>query len=109
MARVRQHLKEEEKKSARRKQLIKKIKWRGQMRSYVFHPSNMVRDHRTHTEISNTQAVYDSDMDSFIEQLSAKARLAVIGHSPSDRSLEEGSLRCQEPQDGRAKNDCSVP
>ncbi len=45
----------------------KKIEWGSQIRSYVFHPYNLVKDHRTDVETSNTQAVMDGDIDSFIK------------------------------------------
>ena len=45
----------------------KKIDWGSQIRSYVFHPYNMVKDHRTLHETSNVQAVMDGDIDQFIE------------------------------------------
>jgi peptide chain release factor 2 len=45
----------------------KKIEWGSQIRSYVFHPYNMVKDHRTDYETSNTQAVMDDDISQFIK------------------------------------------
>ncbi len=45
----------------------KKIEWGSQIRSYVFHPYSMVKDHRTNAETSNTQAVMDGDLDEFIQ------------------------------------------
>lgn len=45
----------------------KKIEWGSQIRSYVFHPYNMVKDHRTDAETGNVQAVMDGDIDQFIE------------------------------------------
>ncbi len=45
----------------------KKIEWGSQIRSYVFHPYNLVKDHRTNYETSNTQAVMDGDIDEFIK------------------------------------------
>lgn len=43
------------------------IEWGSQIRSYVFHPYHMVKDHRTNAETGNTQAVMDGDLDMFIE------------------------------------------
>lgn len=42
------------------------IGWGSQIRSYVFHPYSMVKDHRTNYETGNTQAVMDGDLDPFI-------------------------------------------
>ena len=45
---------------------IKKIEWGSQIRSYVFCPYTMVKDHRTGAETGNIQAVMDGDLDMFI-------------------------------------------
>ena len=45
----------------------KEIAWGNQIRSYVFHPYNLVKDHRTGVETGNTQAVMDGELDAFIE------------------------------------------
>ncbi|MEE8637496.1 MAG: peptide chain release factor 2 [Candidatus Margulisiibacteriota bacterium] len=45
----------------------KKIEWGNQIRSYVFQPYTMVKDHRTGVEVGNVQKVIDGDLDEFIE------------------------------------------
>ena len=44
-----------------------KAEWGSQIRSYVLHPYQMVKDHRTEHETGNTQAVLDGDLDGFME------------------------------------------
>jgi peptide chain release factor 2 len=67
-ARVRQHYRElEERERESKLAEKKKIEWGSQIRSYVLHPYNMVKDHRTEAETSGTTAVLDGDIDMFIE------------------------------------------
>jgi peptide chain release factor 2 len=62
---------EKEKLAAEKKKLENdkmEIGFGSQIRSYVFHPYNMVKDHRTNTETSNTNAVMDGEIDEFIKE-----------------------------------------
>jgi len=45
----------------------KKIEWGSQIRSYVFHPYKMIKDHRTDYEVGNVQPVMDGHLDDFIK------------------------------------------
>ena len=45
----------------------KKIEWGSQIRSYVFHPYKMIKDHRTDFEVNNIGPVMDGDLDGFIK------------------------------------------
>lgn len=49
-----------------------KIEWGSQIRSYVFHPYNLVKDHRTDEETSDTQGVMDGDLNRFIKSFLLK-------------------------------------
>ena len=51
------------------------IAWGNQIRSYVFHPYSMVKDHRTNAETGNVQAVMDGDLELFINEYLKKTAL----------------------------------
>jgi len=56
----------------------KKIEWGSQIRSYVFHPYKMIKDHRTNYEVGNVGPVMDGELDGFI-----KAYLMMEAKAPS--------------------------
>jgi len=51
-----------------------KAEWGSQIRSYVLHPYQMVKDHRTDHEVGNSQAVLDGSLDSFMEAFLRQGR-----------------------------------
>jgi peptide chain release factor 2 len=59
-------IEEKEKQLAEIRGEQKEIGWGSQIRSYVFHPYSLVKDHRTNTEVGNVQAVMDGELDNFI-------------------------------------------
>jgi peptide chain release factor 2 len=59
-----QQQEEEQAKNAQEKH---DIAWGNQIRSYVFHPYNMIKDHRTDYQVGNVQAVMDGELDGFIQ------------------------------------------
>jgi len=59
-------LEEQQAKMAKLESTKRDIAWGSQIRSYVFHPYNMVKDHRTDHETSNIHWVMDGDLNDFI-------------------------------------------
>ena len=53
----------------------REIAWGSQIRSYVFHPYSMVKDHRTNEEMGNINAVMDGDLDNFINAYLVQKRM----------------------------------
>ena len=64
---------EHEKKLAELKGENVDINFGSQIRSYVFHPYKMVKDHRTNYEVGNVDAVMDGDIDGFVEEYLRKS------------------------------------
>ena len=60
-------IQEQEKELADLRGEYKKAEWGSQIRSYVLHPYQLVKDHRTNHEDGNTQAVLDGKLNGFIE------------------------------------------
>ena len=58
---------------------IKKIEWGSQIRSYVFQPYTMVKDHRTNYETSDINAVMNGDIQQFINTYLIKSNKVVEG------------------------------
>lgn len=77
-ARLYEHYRiEKEKENAKFASEKKGISWGNQIRSYIFQPYTMVKDHRTKHETGNIQAVMDGDIDAFIEDYLKKKWAAV--------------------------------
>ena len=78
--------KEQEEKLGKLVSEKKDIAWGSQIRSYVFQPYQMVKDHRTGAEVGNVSAVMDGDIDSFVDAY-------LISSSGRETTLEDRSLR----------------
>jgi peptide chain release factor 2 len=60
-------IEEEKAKRSKKEEEKKEIAWGNQIRSYVFQPYTLVKDHRTGAETGNVQAVMDGEIDDFVE------------------------------------------
>ncbi len=68
----------------------KDIAWGSQIRSYVFQPYQMVKDHRTAYEVGNVSSVMDGDIDGFIEAY--LKRKLVAGKAPEPAGVNDDDL-----------------
>ncbi|MFH0987548.1 MAG: peptide chain release factor 2, partial [Patescibacteria group bacterium] len=59
--------KEKEEKMQRERGEFKQARWGNQLRSYIFQPYQLVKDHRTNVKNSNLKKVLDGDLDKFIK------------------------------------------
>ena len=78
--------KEQEEKLGKLVSEKKDIAWGSQIRSYVFQPYQMVKDHRTGVEVGNVSAVMDGDIDAFIDAY-------LISSSGRETTLEDRGIR----------------
>lgn len=78
---------EEEKKLSEIEKSKKEIAWGSQIRSYVLHPYNMVKDHRTNVETSNVQSVMDGHIDLFINEFLVSKENRSRTQIDSDRTV----------------------
>lgn len=68
MARLAERLRlEQEEEMAKIRGEQREIAWGSQIRSYIFHPYNLVKDHRTEVETGNVNAVMDGEIDIFVD------------------------------------------
>jgi peptide chain release factor 2 len=61
------YLEEKKKKEQEKRSQEKEITWGSQIRSYVFCPYTLVKDHRTEVEVTNVESVMDGEIDEFLE------------------------------------------
>jgi len=74
---VQQLRKEQEEKVSKENEKKQKIEWGSQIRSYVLHPYNLVKDHRTDHETGDASGVLDGKIDKFIEAYLRKIKTKV--------------------------------
>ena len=70
-----------------------KASWGDQMRSYVLHPYQMVKDLRTEYEVGNPSAVFDGDIDGFLEA-------GIRWRRAAERENDAGRTRCADRRAG---------
>jgi peptide chain release factor 2 len=83
---------EKEKENAKFASEKKVIAWGSQIRSYVFQPYTMVKDHRNKFSVGNVQAVMDGDIDPFIESFMRWRWQGGAAGTDSDDDIEDRDL-----------------
>jgi peptide chain release factor 2 len=76
---------------AAEKGVLREIAWGNQIRSYVFHPYSLVKDHRTGLETGNVQSVMDGNIDSFI--FAFLKQQAISARNPEGRESPQSSQK----------------
>jgi peptide chain release factor 2 len=92
-SRLYEHYKlEKEKENAKFASEKKEIAWGSQIRSYVFQPYTMVKDHRNKFAVGNVQSVMDGDIDPFIESYMRWRWQGSAAGSDSDDDLDDENV-----------------
>ena len=86
-------LEEQEAELAKIRGEVKEIGWGSQIRSYVFHPYSLVKDHRTSYEVGNVQGVMDGDLDGFIDVSAWRSAYGPPGRAGSRSGSRRPSRR----------------
>jgi peptide chain release factor 2 len=66
----------------------KEIAFGSQIRSYVLHPYQMVKDHRTKEQVGDVNRVLDGDIDFFIKAYLMKKSSGTLGQASADEDLD---------------------
>ena len=76
---------EQEKELSKLRGVYQKAEWGSQIRSYVLHPYQLAKDHRTEFEVGNVNAVLDGDLNGFIDGVNLKYSKRTLSINPGRR------------------------